>query len=508
MSRFSTTIQIKSLTDRTEFVNLFCDMMKKRGFVLCSKDKATQSYLLAFSDSGWVTFASEEYVDDSNKANEDAVRIASELNVKTFVAEIVDSDFAILKLFGGNGESDMVIVGDSSGYGTKDVSKGQRKCWEPLLANGKTWEQISEIWAKDETFVEDALYKSAAIFGIEPKYLAADYKELSDSEENDSKIVSLYFAMEKSGKIGKAMSLNAAFVKVFGDGLEPLGFKKLKKTKNKYPYFVRVIGNEILHIITYRQTTSPKLNYKCIEILGGVATLYRRNIDFSMRPEEWLLNSNHLFNAFSDLDIESTVMENAIQYECNIWGTNKDYVIKHETLKEAFRNSIRSFLCNISDNEAMIHGLENALNVAKSIIVGIFDKVTNLCSCVDYFYKAEQPFGWLELCNFDEFISNDRYSFSEGLILIKTGYRDDGTERIKNEAVLKIPSLGYQATPENIDKFLKEYVEQREDYRVEQLSLRNEMLDNPELNKRVMEELGRCKANNIEMLRSYGILNT
>ena len=109
------------------------------------------------------------------------------------------------------------------------------------------------------------------------------------------------------------------------------------------------------------------------------------------------------------------------------------------------------------------------------------------------------------LCSFDEFVTSERYSYSEGLILIKAGYRDDGKERIKNEAAARIPSLGSKASAEDIEKFLKEYVERHEEYRAEQVALRNEMQDDPELNKRVMEEMERCRANNVEMLISCGI---
>ncbi len=500
MGRFSTTVHIKNNADREGFIGSFCEVMKKRGFVPCSEDEAAVSYLLAFGGE-WVTLALDEYSENPQKAYDDARDISAEIKSSGFSVEVVDSDFAVLKLFGEN--KDEVIVGDGEGYGIEDAPKGDRKCWEPLLAEGGTWEQLSEIREKREVFVEDALWNAAPVLGITPEYMTADHRELSERLGEDENIREFFF--KKADEKKKSMTLNAAFIKVFGEGLEPLGFKRLKKIKNKYPYFVRVIGDEILNIISYRQTTSPKLNYKCIEILGGIATLYRRNIDFSMRPEEWLINPHHLFDAFSDLDIESDIMEKAVQYECDIWGTDKDRVVERETLKGAFGNSISWFLCKTDDSEKMIYGLENAFNAAKSIIVGVFDKVTDLSSCVDYFYKAEQPLGWLQLCNFDEFITNDRYSFSEGLILIKTGYRDDGIERIKKEAVSKIPSLGYQATPENIDKFLKEYVERQEDYRAAQLSFRNEMLDNPELNKRVMEELERCKAKNIELLKSYGI---
>lgn len=502
MGRFSTTIHIKSHTDRTEFVNSLCDMMKKQGFAPCSKDEAAQSYLLAFSDSGWVTFTSEEYADNSAKADEDAVRIGSELKLSGFVAEIVDSDFAILGLFGG--KSDRVIVGDGSGYGIEDAPKGNGEYWKPLLSNGKTWEQLSEIWEKNDVFVEDTLCESAPLFGIEPQYMVADYRELSDNAERDNNIVPLYFNTKK-----KAMSLNTAFVKVFGEGLEPLGFRRLKKVKSKQPYFVRVVGGEILHIISYRTITSQKLGHKCVEVLGGAATLYRRNLDFTMRPEDWLTLPIHLFRAFPNIEVEPAVMESAVQYDCDLWGTDKDIIVKRETLKGAFSSCIGHFLCRADDSEAMIRGLENAFNVTKSVILGVLDKVTDLSSCIDYFYKAVQRLGgWMGLCSFDEFVTSERYSYSEGLILIKAGYRDDGKERIKNEAAAMIPSLGRKASPEDIEKFLKEYVERNEPYRAEQVALRNEMQDDPELNKRVMEEMERCRANNIEMLKSYGIADT
>lgn len=501
MGRFSTTIHIKSLTGKTEFVNSLCDMMKKRGFLPCSKDEAALSYLLAFSDSGWVTLTSEDYTDDPRKVDEDAARIASELNVSGFTAEVVDSDFAMLSLYGGSGESDKLIVGDGSGYGIEDAPKGRGDCWEPLLSEGKAWEQVSEVWERENVFVEDTLCESAPLFGIEPQYMVADYRELSDNAESDKNIVPLYFNTKK-----KAMSLNAAFIKVFGEGLEPLGFRRLKKVKSKQPYFVRVVGGEILHIISYRTITSQKLGHKCVEVLGGAATLYRRNLDFTMRPEDWLTLPIHLFRAFPDIEVEPAVMESAVQYDCDLWGTDKDIIVKRETLKGAFSSCIGDFLCRADDSEAMICGLENAFNVTKSVILGVLDKVTDLSSCIDYFYKAVQRLGgWMGLCSFDEFVTSERYSYSEGLILIKAGYRDDGKERIKNDAAAMIPSLGRKASEEDIEKFLKEYVERHEKYRAEQVALRNEMQDDPELNKRVMEEMERCRAHNAEMLISCGI---
>ena len=175
MGRFSTTVQIKDNVGRMKFINSFCDVIKKRGFVPCSEDEATLSYLLAFSDGGWVTLASEKYADNPKKAEEDAQKISAEMKTSGISVEVVDSDFAVLTLNG----NDRVIVGDGSGYGIEDAPKGDKKLWEPLLAAGRTWEQLSEIWKKDEVFAEEALYCSAPVLGIEPEYMTADYEELS-----------------------------------------------------------------------------------------------------------------------------------------------------------------------------------------------------------------------------------------------------------------------------------------------------------------------------------------
>lgn len=503
MGRFSTVVHIKSNSDKRKFIDSFCDAMKKRGFVPCPEECAALSYLLAFSEGGWVTLASEGYGDNSKLAFDDAEQTAIELETSCFSLEIVDSDFAILKLFGGN-LSDEVIVGDGSGYGIEEAPKGVGKLWEPLLAENKTREQLSEAWEKSGVFVEDVLCGSAPILGIESKYMIADYGELYDSLESDTNIIPLYFMKKTDDKV-KSMSFNSAFIKVFGEGLEPLGFKRLKKLKTKFPYFVRVVNGEILHIVSYRTVTSSKLKHKCIEVLGGVATLYRRNIDFTISPEEWLANPAHLFWRFSELNIEPSFMKKTVQ-ELDAKPMLSTKMIDgkpcwvSQTLEETFRSSISDFHCKTDDSEEMLHDLKNAFNAAKSVLLPVFDNAADLCSCIDYFYKTNQRLAWMDLCDFDEFLTNDRYSFSEGLILIKAGYRDDGIKRTEKEIA---EWLKYRdCSPEEENKLRKKY----ERSRAEQAAFRDKMLDDPELNKRVMEELEQCKANNTKKLKEYGLL--
>lgn len=121
MGRFSTTVQIRNNTPRIKFTDLFCEMMKKRGFVPCAADEAALSYLLAFGEGGWVTLTSEEeYKGSPQKAYDDSREMAAALNTSAFTVEVVDSDFAVLTLNNG----DTVIVGDGSGYGIEEPARG------------------------------------------------------------------------------------------------------------------------------------------------------------------------------------------------------------------------------------------------------------------------------------------------------------------------------------------------------------------------------------------------
>lgn len=190
MGRFSTTVHIKCGAEKESFMVAFRETMKKRGYVPCEENEAVLTYLLAFGGD-WVTLASEKYADDPRGAYEEAVRTAAELNAGGFSMEIVDSDFAVLTTFGCG--ADTVIVGDGSGYGIEDAPKGNRECWQPLLAEGAAWEKLFEAWDKNEVFVEDTLYRAAPLLGIEPKYMIADHRDLSESAESDGNTEELYF---------------------------------------------------------------------------------------------------------------------------------------------------------------------------------------------------------------------------------------------------------------------------------------------------------------------------
>ena len=475
MGRFSTTVHIKNNVDRMRFVNTFSDVMKEQGFVLCSEDDAAQSYLFAFGE-GWVTLTSEEYKDNPQKVYDNTRDMAVALKTSAFSVEVVDSDFAIIKLSKGGKEVDTVIVGDGSGYGfEEDSPKDEKKCWEPLLADGKTWKQLSEIWNKDGVFVEDALCESAPVLGIEPKYMVEDYKDLLDMADNDENIAALYFKEKAADKKSKPMTLNAAFKKVFGEALEPLGFKLIK---SKYPYFVKVVSEEIVHYVTIANERADGrgdygVKYKCFNVFCGVSTVYKSKIDFDIDPGKYNFGG---FDSVSEI------------YTKNHW-----YDLDME-----YRASIMRFYYNPTDENSLISALKKVLAAVEMHVLPVIGQAVTLEKCMDYFGVMEH------------FICPTLGDSGEGLLCTKLFSADEFVMFCGRSCEREIERCRRELDSNpNLNPKRKASLEERIEYimsgREEGKKKSYEFIANPELQEKAPAELERRKKENVEKLRWYGL---
>lgn len=396
MGRFFSLVQIKNNGSREQFVKSFCNVMKKRNLVTCSEDEASISYILAFSESGkWVTLTSEAYRDNPKQVKDDAQQTAAEMQTSSFSMDVVDSDFAVLELYKDSSAADTVIVGDGSGYGFDEDNsqKGKRDCWEQLLAQGKTWEQLSEIWNKNEVFVEDAMQEAASVLGIEPKYMISEYDDFNSEADTNSDILPLFFKknITVSKNSEKKLTLNAAFKQVFGEALEPLGFKKVK---GRQPYFVRVAsGGEIIHVISYRKEWCSKQGYKAFSVYCGVATVYRRLLNLELGMDyniNWLQNISEIYRCSDNFEFEN----------------DKQYLQK-----------ISQFSYKYNDNESLTNTIKKAADVVKGLVMPVLDKTINLNACIEYYNKYKVFFRFYDekrLFGNDNLNNND----NEGLIMI------------------------------------------------------------------------------------------
>lgn len=386
MGRFFSNVQIKYNKSLLEFKNSFCDLMKKRGLISCGEDETVLSYLLAFSDNGWVTLVSQDYSENPKKASEDSKQIASALKTSAFSIEVVDSDFAFLKLTDQSGGDDEVIVGDGSGYGIEEPMRGTQKFWKPLLAEGRTWEQFPETVAKNAVFVEDTLEELAEILEIEPSYICADFKDIT--EKGDSNITALFF--KKTAVNPKSMSLNAAFIKVFGEALEPLGFKLIK---SKYPYFVRVVSDEIIHVISYYNHRQGCDHDNNIVVKGGVATVYRKEIDLTHNPrrENWLTTncSIYIYRLERNLEKPDTELKSQLYY-------------------------------HPSAPSDILNEMEYQLALTKRFILPALDKAVTIDSCIEHSFEIGMSLNLYNDGSFGETYGNSYYD--EGMLYFKTDW--------------------------------------------------------------------------------------
>lgn len=191
MGMFFSSVSIKLGVDRAQFLDCFCGFMKSRGFAPCAESEAAISCLLAFSSQDrWSTISCGEYDRQPKKARQAAAWLAQELGTDAFAVESVDSDFAQIDLYTGDNIHDTAIAGQ---FEFDEAPKGSRNCWEPLLAPGKTWEQLSDALEQESCFVEDNLRIFASCLGIEPEYLAWDYELLLENTEGNSDILQMHF---------------------------------------------------------------------------------------------------------------------------------------------------------------------------------------------------------------------------------------------------------------------------------------------------------------------------
>ena len=273
----------------------------------------------------------------------------------------------------------------------------------------------------------------------------------------------------------KKLTLKSAFVEVFGAGLAPLGFVRLKKTK--LPFFVRLINNEIIHVITCHSTRSFEYGYHKFEILAGVATVYRKQLnlgDSLIYHLNWLYNTSKFYNmAAQGTDVDGS-----------------DEIPAEFSYQE-------------QDESSMYNEMQHALEIVTQITMPVLNGVVDLQSCIEYFYQFHS--GLLVLNQIESpSIANIETLSGESLILIKADYRNDYEERWRSELAgmeqgMIDGKIGYTRADFEI------WRTETEKSISEQYQIRMQLLNTPHLHALAIQEADRRKAVNTELLRAHGL---
>ncbi len=99
------------------------------------------------------------------------------------------------------------------------------------------------------------------------------------------------------------ISLNKAFFEVYVEYLKDRGYRRVK---GKYPYLVRRVGDEIIHVMTVIPTFSVEFGRKAYYIFGGIGTVYRTKLPLDENPKfstGWLVSTANAYGRNFDIPV-------------------------------------------------------------------------------------------------------------------------------------------------------------------------------------------------------------
>ncbi len=455
MGNFFTSTQIYNTKqlDREQFISFFCEEMKKNGYVPGNSDESEVSYIFRFADDcKWVTITSEDYDGGNQLSQTDTSRLAKMLKTTCINTTVIDSDCAVMEMYNKSGQkADTLIMGRADDCFGDEIPQPSMKAWKPFLAEGRSWEQFCDIVQESEsyTFIEDGLSELATVIGMDESEILFH----ASVAEEDEQTVFLYFT--KAAAKEKKLTLKAAFIKVFGEALEPLGFIK---TQSRHPYFVRVVNEDILNIITFDKDSRTEFG-----IYGGIATLYRKQIDLDRDVIDNIKSMNDTAQFY---------------YFSNSYKSG-------ETLFK------RSYSFIPDNSNSLIHSLTEAALHVKQYIIPVINNIMTLRDCVDYFMLYQSPL--MKIILDDE----DRFGDNEGLLYFKIDDHSDMTHEF-------LEYLDCHKKFTNYDVLLN----QAEEYRKKQIQKRDEIYNDNKKHQEILSELSFRRKINIDLLKGYGIIES
>ena len=305
MGNFFTSTQIYNIKqlDREQFISFFCEEMKKNGYVPGNSNESEVSYILRFADDcKWVTITSEDYDEGNQLSQTDTSSLAKMLKTTCINTTVIDSDCAVMEMYNKSGQKDdTLIMGRADDYFGENIPMPSESAWKPFLADDSSWEKLCEIVKESDgyVFIEEGLSELASLIGMDEENISFS----ADEATVDEQTVFLDFKKAEAKK-EKRLSLNAAFKQVFGEILEPLGFKLVK---SKYPYYLRVTGEGIIQAVSFAKekllNIDSNRNEEEIAVYVGIDLLINPLINFDKNPtvidnQKWMMSLSDLYGNF------------------------------------------------------------------------------------------------------------------------------------------------------------------------------------------------------------------
>lgn len=299
-----------------------------------------------------------------------------------------------------------------------------------------------------------------------------------------------------------AKSFKTAFNSVYEKGLAKYGFQKVKGSQ---PYYVRCIGDEIIHVITFRDYSNPCFDNK-FAILFGTATVYRKTIAIGepgKDSQSWLSPLSIICYKENYYPIfDHKAYEEMIPFRFKYDRMDDD--IMSDEIKEAIKEAIGW------DENSMMDAINKSFELTVKYAIPILDKITTLEDCVKHFYKYKPALICLhEDC--DAYIQG-RWTdpYNEGLLLTVI-YGNDRFEEYENIELKALEECNEEELYDINAGMSGLTMEQHENYKKERMANHKAKLEiykelmKPEWQAKIHKELELRKKTNLELLRKYGL---
>ena len=279
-------------------------------------------------------------------------------------------------------------------------------------------------------------------------------------------------------------SLKTVLKEVYEEPLKARGFQRIN---TKHPVYVRLIGDEIIHVITFMTVRSNELNpnIKAFEIDAGVATVYRGIIDLDTTQGSnlsFVVTLARMYAKRASGKIEKDYRKKIVKFYYD--------KTSEESLEEAFRFSFEAVEKDLLPELDMAYSLENALDFLREYNpprLRILDENSEFWKGINKYRYADDE-GLLNYIVYgadkvDEFIMDkwfwhEKYYEDWKRWVLEGKMRQDVYEAEKN------------SSKESIQKAIDTY---------------KRFVNTPELMDMVMKKIEERKSGNQEILRSYGL---
>ena len=139
------------------------------------------------------------------------------------------------------------------------------------------------------------------------------------------------------------MAFKSEFMKIFKEGLEPYGFKRMKGTD----FFGKLVNEEILLFISFKKYSPPDRGLKAFDVISGVQTIYSPDLSTSTFELPALRMTNYCVPG-----IEGNIKAQYVYNESNL---------------------------------SIV--LEEALTTTKEVILPLLTSIKDLKSCVEFLVR-------------------------------------------------------------------------------------------------------------------------